>query len=333
MGSKETIRRILKEELQDINIEIHDVKHGVNVLIMMGDEKIGEIVFEDNGDNNYTIVDANIHPDYRGKGLYRKAIISVFDEKPNAIINSVFRSPEADRAWQSLISKLPNNIEHKTKYYREEKTRLHQLMLKKGINESYYQIRRNFHKLPNYVRSTYGWLNPKSFNDFDDFLQNVIWRTIRDFVADFRESSWEYKDYEDAKVKLNDTIKNIIVTEYYDEIFEYYKKMGGYLNKKIEESYDRIRRRLDMNRMEKTFEDAIRYYSNSFKNQKSHYFRSSYLTFKDKVMHELMLNISAFFDVDKDLEKFEDRLYKHFHSRMLKAYEKAIHQSYNPWDY
>ena len=237
------IKRILKEELQDINIEIFDVKHGFNVLIMMGDDKIGEIVFEDDGDNNYTIVDANINPDYRGKGLYRKAIISVFDEKPNAIINSVFRSPEADRAWQSIISKLPNNIEYKTKYYREENTRLHQLMLKKNIDESYnlilrilreekeyLQIRRNFHKLPNYVRSTYGWLNPKTFNDFDDFLQNVIWRTIRDFVADFRESSWEYKDYEDAKVKFNDTIKNIIVTEYYDEIFEYYKKSGGILD-------------------------------------------------------------------------------------------------------
>lgn len=230
MNIDQTIRRILREELQDINIEIFDVKHGFNVVIMMGDEKIGEIVFEDDGNNNYTIVDANIHPDYRGKGLYRKAIISVFDVKPNAIINSVFRSPEADRAWQSLISKLPNNIEHKTKYYREEKTRLHQLMLKKNINESYHQIRRNFHKLPNYVRSTYEHLNPKSFNDFDDFLQNVVWRTIRDFIADFRESSWEYKDYEEARDKFFDTIKDIIVTEYYDEIFEYYKTMGGKLD-------------------------------------------------------------------------------------------------------
>jgi hypothetical protein len=32
---------------------------------------------------------------------------------PNIIIQSAFRSPEAERAWRSLIKQLPNHIGHR----------------------------------------------------------------------------------------------------------------------------------------------------------------------------------------------------------------------------
>lgn len=131
MRLKETIRKILIEETQDFDIEIKNEKGGFDVHIIVDDKIVGVISFEEESSGEYTIVDANIDEDYRGKGLYRKSIIKIFDKKPNITINSVFRSDEAERAWKSLINKLPDNIEYKTKYYKEEKTRLHQLRKKK----------------------------------------------------------------------------------------------------------------------------------------------------------------------------------------------------------
>ena len=223
------------EELQDIHIEIYDVKYGFNVLIMMGDEKIGEIVFEEADDDiNYTIIDAKIDPQYRKKGLYQKAIIKVFEVKPNIIINSVFRSPEAERSWELLVSKLPDNIEYKTKYYREEQTRLHQLRLKNDWNESLNQIRR----------------------------------------------------------------------------------------------------RINMNQMDRVFDDALNYYSNRFKSHKSHYYKENYSLFKEKILEELLLDFQYENEFKiGDVEKVKELFTQHYNDRMFKAYQKAMRMANNPLDY
>lgn len=236
MNLDKTIRRILREETQDIHIEVYDVKYGFNVLIMMGDEKIGEIVFEeDDIDDSYTIVDAKIDPQYRKKGLYQKAIIKVFEVKPNIIINSVFRSPEAERSWELLVSKLPDNIEYKTKYYREEQTRLHQLRLKKTINE------------------------------------NLI----------------------------------------------------------------KVRRRINMERMKKYFDDALGYYMNSFKNHRSQYYKGDYSLFSHKIINELMLEFHVYHDdlTNEETEKVENFFNEYFYTKMLKGYEQAMRMANNPLDY
>ena len=38
------------------------------------------------------------------------------------MVHSVFRSPEAERAWQALLKKLPSSIKHKIRKYPEENT-------------------------------------------------------------------------------------------------------------------------------------------------------------------------------------------------------------------
>ena len=102
--------RLLVEN-EDLNIDIEQDDVSLTIYIKVGDTSVGEIILEKEGKNTFTIVDANISPDYRGKGLYYKSIFKIFDVLPNIKINSLFRSDEAERAWKSLIKKLPEYLE------------------------------------------------------------------------------------------------------------------------------------------------------------------------------------------------------------------------------
>ena len=146
MKLRETIKRILREEdfipLEDLNTVIKDYEGGFDVFIMDGDKKIGEISFtKEDQPNQYTIVDATIDDEYKGNRIYPKTIINLFKERPNIIINSVFRSPEAQKAWIYLLSNLPSNIGKSVKYYKEEDTTLFQLK-SRNLQESIRRILR-----------------------------------------------------------------------------------------------------------------------------------------------------------------------------------------------
>ncbi len=67
------MRKIILEELrklQDpINIVIHQSDSSITVDIIMDDTKVGEITLEKGDENAYTIIDAEINNDFRGKGF------------------------------------------------------------------------------------------------------------------------------------------------------------------------------------------------------------------------------------------------------------------------
>jgi hypothetical protein len=132
------IKRVIKENklnndfipLESLNIVIKDFDDGFDVFIMNKDKKIGEISFaEESRQNMYTIVDANIDDEYKGNRIYPKTIINLFKERPNIIINSVFRSPEAEKSWRYIFKNLPPNIGKSVKYYKDEDTTLYQIRL------------------------------------------------------------------------------------------------------------------------------------------------------------------------------------------------------------
>jgi hypothetical protein len=144
MNLQEHIKKVLREEdfipLEDLNTVIKDYEGGFDVFIMNGDKKIGEISFvKENLPDLYTIVDATIDDEYKGNRIYPKTIINLFKERPNIIINSVFRSPEAEKAWRYILSNLPSNIGKSVKYYKEEDTTLYQLKLR-NIQENIRKI-------------------------------------------------------------------------------------------------------------------------------------------------------------------------------------------------
>ena len=84
------------------------------------------------------------------------------------------------------------------------------------------QVRRRIGELPKYLRGTYRWLNVKSFDSFDEFVERVIFSTTRDFVADFGVNNYE------SNLEIRDNlipfISKIIYDNYLDEIKDYYDK-------------------------------------------------------------------------------------------------------------
>lgn len=132
------IKRVVKENklnndfipLESLNIVIKDFDDGFDVFIMNKDKKIGEISFaKESRQNTYTIVDANIDDEYKGNRIYPKTIINLFKERPNIIINSTFRSPEAEKSWKYILKNLPPNIGKSVKHYKDEDTTLYQIRL------------------------------------------------------------------------------------------------------------------------------------------------------------------------------------------------------------
>jgi hypothetical protein len=90
------------------------------------------------------------------------------------------------------------------------------------ITESQFvnlELRRNLNLLPQYIRSTYNWLNPKAFKDFDEFLERVIFSASRDYTSEFIVNKddnyimWEL---------LKPIVRDIVMNQYYDEILNYY---------------------------------------------------------------------------------------------------------------
>lgn len=85
----------------------------------------------------------------------------------------------------------------------------------------YLQLRRNFHKIPDYIRSSYRWLNPKAFKDFDDFKSRVIFSAVRDFVWDF---VWDSnQDYDALRAKFLPFFEEIVNNVLNSELVDYYQ--------------------------------------------------------------------------------------------------------------
>ena len=88
--------------------------------------------------------------------------------------------------------------------------------------EKNLRVRRNIiNELPKYVTSTFEWLNPKAFKDFDEFLERVIFSATRDYVGAFIDGP---EEFEYLKKLIEPTVREIVMGQYFNEIFNYYKK-------------------------------------------------------------------------------------------------------------
>jgi len=114
-----------------MDIEIIRDDFGLNISLVYDGQEVGHMTLEkDVRANEYTIIDANIIPKFRGKGLYQKLLLKLLEEMPSIKINSVFRSPEAERAWVALLKKMPIEVAVETIPLKREKTTLYQLYLR-----------------------------------------------------------------------------------------------------------------------------------------------------------------------------------------------------------
>lgn len=98
------------------------------------------------------------------------------------------------------------------------------------------QIKRRFrNEFPKFVKSTYKWLNPNAFKNFEEYLDRVIFSSIRDFIAEHGQYN-DYESYEKFIDLFKETANDFIMEYYYDEIYDYYKKEMN-----LQESVSRIK--------------------------------------------------------------------------------------------
>jgi hypothetical protein len=82
-------------------------------------------------------------------------------------------------------------------------------------------IKRRMSALLEYIEHSYDWLSPRRFNNFDDFLQRVVFSAARDFVHD--EIGGEYDKQLDIREKLEPQILEFIKKHpIHDEIYDHY---------------------------------------------------------------------------------------------------------------
>jgi hypothetical protein len=89
--------------------------------------------------------------------------------------------------------------------------------------QSIRMIRRRTDLLDKYIKSTYNWLNPKAFKDFDEFIERVVFSTVRDITS----MELNINDYDELLKVRNDITKHvedIVNTKYRDEIKKYYDR-------------------------------------------------------------------------------------------------------------
>ena len=85
------------------------------------------------------------------------------------------------------------------------------------------RLRRNLPiELPKYITSTFEWLNPKAFKDFDEFLERVIFSASRDYTSAFMGNIENPEDYYSTWESIKPVVRDIVMNQYYDEILDYY---------------------------------------------------------------------------------------------------------------
>ena len=83
-------------------------------------------------------------------------------------------------------------------------------------------IRRRLQNLGEYVFSTYMWLDPKRYNDYDDYFRGVVFISLSDFLSE--EVDLDYDTYNKIRDESLSSVHDIIEQKYGDKIREYYNK-------------------------------------------------------------------------------------------------------------
>ena len=93
------------------------------------------------------------------------------------------------------------------------------------INESIpKKVIRRLNDLDKYIKSSYTWLNPKAFQNFEEFVDRVVFGATREFVGDalMEDNQFTYDDLVKIRRKLEEHVNKIVVDNYLSELKTYY---------------------------------------------------------------------------------------------------------------
>ena len=174
-------------------------------------------------------------------------------------------------------------------------------------------LKRRYHMLGDYIRSSYNWLDPVRFKNFDEFIDRVIFSTVRDFTSN---EGGDYDNVLKLRDEIGNEIKNIIMDEYFDEILQYYKDSNNLQEniqkiKKvmgINEDYTTwVKRRLKMVRNAER--ETSNYMTHKFKQNPQQYRKNQFIdVFFSVMMDELHGDLSNWGTEDFDYSKVHQEL-------------------------
>jgi len=85
------------------------------------------------------------------------------------------------------------------------------------------KVIRRLNDLDKYIKSSYTWLNPKAFENFEEFFERVVFSTTRDFVGDvLLDDNFTYEEIVEIRKEIEVYINKIIVDNYLLELEAYY---------------------------------------------------------------------------------------------------------------
>ena len=87
------------------------------------------------------------------------------------------------------------------------------------LNESTI-VRRRLNELPKHITSSYKWLDPKRFNNFDEFLNRVIFQTVRDFSSEL--GIQDYERIIEVREEIEPFVTQYINDNYLEDIKYYF---------------------------------------------------------------------------------------------------------------
>ena len=83
-----------------------------------------------------------------------------------------------------------------------------------------YIRRRLLEELPNFIRNTYEWLAPWTFNSYEEYMSKIIFNVVREISSSLGDAT--YEEMMKIREKIEPMITNYIVDNFSDEIEEYY---------------------------------------------------------------------------------------------------------------
>lgn len=290
-------------------IKINRTPNLLTVKIIEDKEDIGEITFESEDGIEYTIIDAEIKPDFRNKGFYKKAIIDILKKYPDIKIISIFRSKDADNAWNSLINKLPTEYKVEKKEHEAENAIEYKLSLNEGLDPS--------KKYKVIIKYLLAYFEPVMAIDPYKFTEKVIffYKDDAEREEDYELYLWDNQSHIITMVSIISNITGYDRSIVHDVIQKYIKNINKYGMKYINEGIsDKLTNKIVNKLLDK--------YNVDYKNNLLHFYTKDNNRINGDKVYDYICDIIGV-NEDYELEK-ADEIYNEFIKKTLQG--KSINE-------
>jgi patatin-like phospholipase/acyl hydrolase len=206
MNLQGNIRRILREDKKTKSTNKEFSKYKDSKFNSLRDYTLQDIV--DNWDSLSDHKNENIKT------------IKHFINNPDKIVDLVYDEKGLEDGYHRLLAA---KILKKPRFsYRlvENQQESIRRILRETVNESIV-VRRRLDDLSKHITSSYKWLDPKRFDNFDKYLERVIFNVVRDFSSEL--GIQDYEKILEVREEIKPFVTQYIIDNYLEDIKYYFE--------------------------------------------------------------------------------------------------------------